>query len=104
MYKQSEANGSCGLLFFLSFFLFLGAICNVFFGLRIGPEKSTRYFPHILHLLTRSFVIEPIFMVPSSANPTFVGREEAFHLLEKLLHPNGGSQRRAALYGLGGIG
>lgn len=50
-------------------------------------------------------VIKPVVMVPSSMNPDFVGREEIFRKLESLRPPKGGKQlRRAALYGLGGIG
>jgi hypothetical protein len=43
-------------------------------------------------------------MVPFFENPDFVGREDALHQLENLLRPKGDDQRRAALWGLGGIG
>ena len=48
---------------------------------------------------------EPLFMVPFFRNPDFVGREDALDQLEDLLSPKGDDdQRRAALWGLGGIG
>jgi hypothetical protein len=43
-------------------------------------------------------------MVPFRENQDFVGREDALDQLENLLSPKGDDQRRAALWGLGGIG
>jgi hypothetical protein len=43
-------------------------------------------------------------MVPFFRNPDFVGRQDALDQLENLLSPGGDGQRRAALWGLGGIG
>jgi hypothetical protein len=43
-------------------------------------------------------------MVPFLRNRDFVGRQDALDQLENLLIPGGDDQRRAALWGLGGIG
>jgi hypothetical protein len=43
-------------------------------------------------------------MVPFFRNPDFAGRLDALDQLENLLIPGGDGQRRAALWGLGGIG
>jgi hypothetical protein len=43
-------------------------------------------------------------MVPFFRNPDYVGRQDALDQLENLLSPGGDDQRRAALWGLGGIG
>jgi hypothetical protein len=45
-----------------------------------------------------------IFLVPFPENTDFVGRGAALERLEKLLCPQPNRQRRAALWGLGGIG
>ena len=49
---------------------------------------------------------EPLFMMPFFENPDFVGRDDALDQLENLLNSKGpgDDQRRAALWGLGGIG
>ena len=47
---------------------------------------------------------EPLFMMPFIRDPGFIGREDALNQLENLLSPNGDDQRRAALWGPGGIG
>jgi hypothetical protein len=47
---------------------------------------------------------ESLFVVPFFENPDFVGREDTLDQLENLLSPKGDDQRRAALWGLGGIG
>jgi len=60
--------------------------------------------PVLIRSLVSSSSKEPVFMVPSCANPDFVGREKTFHQLDGLLRPNSGGQRRAALHGLGGTG
>jgi hypothetical protein len=43
-------------------------------------------------------------MVPTWANPCFVGRGQTLSRLEELLRADGNRQPRAAIYGLGGIG
>jgi hypothetical protein len=43
-------------------------------------------------------------MVPFPENPDFVGRKDTLDQLENLLSPKGDNQRRAALWGLGGVG
>ncbi|KAA8903433.1 hypothetical protein FN846DRAFT_813895 [Sphaerosporella brunnea] len=49
-------------------------------------------------------VAKRLFLVPFRENTAFVGRETTFEQLEKLLCPEPEGQRRAALWGLGGIG
>jgi hypothetical protein len=51
-------------------------------------------------------VSEPLFILSFFRNPDFVGRKDTLDRLENLLSPEGASddQRRAALWGLGGIG
>ncbi|KAJ9660144.1 hypothetical protein H2201_007051 [Coniosporium apollinis] len=51
----------------------------------------------------------PVFMVPYTGNPDFVGREEILEKLKKHLapsyqHPRGTSQAKIAIHGLGGVG
>jgi hypothetical protein len=48
--------------------------------------------------------LEGMFLVPFPQNTAFVGREPALHQLERILRPEPDRQRRAALWGLGGIG
>jgi hypothetical protein len=43
-------------------------------------------------------------MVPFPENSDFIGRKDTLDQLENLLSPKGDIQRRAALWGLGGIG
>ncbi|OQV06360.1 Tetratricopeptide repeat-containing protein isoform 3 [Cladophialophora immunda] len=43
-------------------------------------------------------------LVPYAENPRFSGREAALKKLDEYLEPRLGSQRRVALYGLGGVG
>jgi hypothetical protein len=45
-----------------------------------------------------------MFEVPFPENTAFVGRRNALEQLETLLRPQHDRQRRAALWGLGGIG
>jgi hypothetical protein len=45
-----------------------------------------------------------MFLVPFPENVAFVGRGTVLEQLEKLLNPQPDRQRRAALWGLGGIG
>lgn len=47
---------------------------------------------------------KPVWMVPISRNPNFVGREDALNRLEDVLSGKEGYFATAALYGLGGIG
>jgi hypothetical protein len=47
---------------------------------------------------------EPMYTVPTWANPCFIGRGETLCRLEELLRADGNRQPRAAMYGLGGIG
>ena len=47
---------------------------------------------------------EPVWIVPLSRNPKFVGREEVFEKLEKCLLKKDGSMAVAVLHGLGGVG
>ena len=47
---------------------------------------------------------ESLFMMPFFENPDFVGRQDTLDQLDNLLSPEGDGQRRAALWGLGGIG
>ena len=47
---------------------------------------------------------EPLFIMPFFENPDFVGRQDILDQLENLLSPEGDGQRRAGLWGLGGIG
>ncbi|KIW67282.1 hypothetical protein PV04_06547 [Phialophora macrospora] len=54
--------------------------------------------------LQLSEVHSPTFFVPYRKNPTFVGRENIIKHLLGILGPDPEGQRRAALYGLGGIG
>ncbi|EXJ53772.1 uncharacterized protein A1O5_13021 [Cladophialophora psammophila CBS 110553] len=51
-----------------------------------------------------SNVQSPTFFVPYQKNSSFVGREKIIARLIEILSPHPGWQRRAALYGLGGIG
>ena len=49
--------------------------------------------------------LKPVWMVPISRNPEFVGREEVLEQLEsKLLGQSSEYQQIAVLHGLGGIG
>ena len=47
---------------------------------------------------------EPLFIMPFFENRDFVGRKDTLDQLENLLRPEGDDQRRAGLWGLGGIG
>ena len=47
---------------------------------------------------------EPLFITPFFENPDFVGRQDTLDQLDNLLSPDGDGQKRAALWGLGGIG
>ena len=46
----------------------------------------------------------PFWVVPYSRNPTFVGREDVFEAIAESFNVREGSQPKAALCGLGGIG
>jgi hypothetical protein len=43
-------------------------------------------------------------MMPFPENPDFVGRKDTLDQLENLLSPKGDKQRRAAMWGLSGVG
>ena len=47
---------------------------------------------------------KPVWIVPLSRNPRFVGREEALEALEDELTKKDENMAIAALYGLGGVG
>ena len=48
--------------------------------------------------------LEPIWMVPISRNPNFIGREDLLEQLEDQLAEDASYSATAVLYGLGGIG
>lgn len=48
--------------------------------------------------------LEPIWMVPISRNPNFVGRDDLLEQLEDELTGDDGYSTTAVLHGLGGIG
>lgn len=64
----------------------------------------------MLSVLVDNNVTEPIFMMPFPKNENFIGRKDILKRLEGLLNPGPRSpstnnqSRRAAIYGLGGIG
>jgi hypothetical protein len=47
---------------------------------------------------------DPLWLVPFDRNPSFVGRDEIFAEIDRAFAVQGGSQPKAALCGLGGIG
>lgn len=47
---------------------------------------------------------DPLWLVPFDRNPSFVGRDEIFAEIDQAFAVQGGSQPKAALCGLGGIG
>jgi hypothetical protein len=47
---------------------------------------------------------ETHFQIPLARNLNFVGRDKILKDLEKMVYDQQGGQRRAALYGLGGVG
>jgi hypothetical protein len=53
---------------------------------------------------TPAGVVKGMFLVPFPQNTAFVGRRTALERLERILRPEPDRQRRAALWGLGGIG
>ena len=48
--------------------------------------------------------LEPIWMVPVSRNPNFIGRDDLLEQLEDELTGDSGYSATAVLHGLGGIG
>ncbi|KAF8535479.1 hypothetical protein BDD12DRAFT_912762 [Trichophaea hybrida] len=67
-------------------------------GIRF-PERNKRQ-----GLESQIIVPAPLFIVPFSKDPDFVGREDIFERLQQVLQRKSDFQRKAALWGLGGIG
>lgn len=53
---------------------------------------------------TGSTPTSPVFILPYSSNPDFVGRDKIFNTVKDYLGSTITGQRRVALYGLGGVG
>ncbi|KAL9111404.1 MAG: hypothetical protein Q9187_007923, partial [Circinaria calcarea] len=53
---------------------------------------------------TGSTPTSPVFILPYSSNPDFIGRDRIFNTIKDSLGSTTTGQRRVALYGLGGVG
>jgi hypothetical protein len=53
---------------------------------------------------TGSTPTSPVFILPYSSNPDFIGRDKIFNTVKDSLGSTTTGQRRVALYGLGGVG
>lgn len=53
---------------------------------------------------TSSPPTSPVFILPYSSNPDFIGRDKIFNTVKDALGKNATGQRRFALCGLGGVG
>ncbi len=53
---------------------------------------------------TGSTPTSPVFILPYSSNPDFIGRDKIFETVKDSLGSTTTGQRRVALYGLGGVG
>lgn len=62
--------------------------------------ESGNSHPHT----TVSTPTSPVFILPYSSNPDFIGRDKIFKTIKDSLGSSATGQRRIALYGLGGVG
>jgi hypothetical protein len=53
---------------------------------------------------TDSTPTSPVFILPYSSNPDFIGRDKIFNKVKDSLCPTATGQKRVALYGPGGVG
>lgn len=65
-----------------------------------GMEPGNPY----LGTATGSKPKAPVFILPYSSNPEFIGRDSIFNAVRDSLGSSVDGQRRVALYGLGGVG
>ena len=71
---------------------------------RSSGQYGMPTFQDIPNTATGSTPTSPVFILPYSSNPDFIGRDKIFNTIKDSLGSTTTGQRRIALYGLGGVG